>query len=298
MRFRNLRLAGLLVVSYLLAGCTAAAFVAANVSSTFGPFERHAGIAYGTEPRQRLDVYVPDGPSAEPHPVMVFFHGGSWQTGSKDQYRFVGSSLAETGYVTVVANYRLHPEVDFPLFVTDAADAVAWTLRNISQYGGDPGRVFVMGHSSGAHMALLLALDPRYLEAAGASTDDLRGAIGLSGPYNFRIDSGLLQSVFSSAPDPADTQPIHFARRGGPPLLLIHGTNDEVCWASNSIQLTARVREAGGEAELHLYPGVGHGATIAGLSRPGRTYVPTLEAVAAFVAARPGNPPKPQRAAR
>jgi acetyl esterase/lipase len=275
----------LLLVAHLLSGCQAAAFVAANAPTAFGPYERTAGIAYGADPRQRLDVYVPDAPSVDPPPVIVFIHGGSWQTGSKDQYRFVGSGLAEKGYIAVVANYRLNPDVRFPGFVDDAAEAVAWTLRNIGQFGGDPRRVFVMGHSAGAHTAMLLALDRRYLAAAGASPDDIRGAIGLSGPYDFAIDSSPLRAVFGSASDPAETQPVTFVRGDAPPLLLIHGTDDGICWVTHSIRLTGLIRTAGGQAELRLYPGLGHGATVGGFSTLRRKQAPTLEDVAAFIAA-------------
>ncbi len=274
-----------LLAANLLGGCTSAAFVAVNAQSAFGPYERTAGIAYGADPRQQLDVYLPDAPSVEPPAVVVFIHGGSWQTGSKEQYRFVGSGLAEKGYITVVANYRLNPDVRFPVFVADAAEAVAWTLRNIGEFGGDPRRVFVMGHSAGAHTAMLLALDRRYLTAAGASPEEVRGAIGLSGPYDFAIDSSLLRSVFGSATDPAETQPVKFVRGDAPPLLLIHGTDDGICWVTHSIRLTDLIRTAGGEAELRLYPGLGHGATVGGFSTLRRKQAPTLEDVAAFIAA-------------
>jgi acetyl esterase/lipase len=278
-------LPAVMLAASLLGGCTAAAFVGANAPSAFGPYERTAGIAYGADSRQRLDVYVPDGKPVEPAPVIVFIHGGSWQTGSKDQYRFVGSGLAEKGFVSVVANYRLNPEVRFPAFVDDAALAVAWTLRNIDRYGGDPRRVFLMGHSAGAHTALLLALDRRYLAAAGASPDELRGVIGLSGPYDFAIDSDLLRSVFGAAAEPRDTQPVNFVRGDAPPLLLIHGTDDGICWVTHSIRLTELIRAAGGPADLRLYPGLGHGSTVGGFSRLGRGTAPTLGDVAAFVAA-------------
>jgi acetyl esterase/lipase len=215
---------------------------------------------------------------------VVFIHGGSWQTGSKSQYRFVGSALAEQGYLAVVPNYRLSPDVPFPVFVADAARAVAWTLRNIGQYGGDPRRVFVMGHSAGAHIAMLVALDRRYLAAAGASADDLRGAIGLSGPYDFAIDSDLLRSVFGAAPEPRATQPVEYVRGDAPPLLLIHGTDDRVCWVRHSITLSERIRAAGGEADLRLYPGLGHGATVGGFSGLGREAAPTLADVSRFIA--------------
>ena len=281
------RLSVIVFGAMVLSGCTAAVFLAANVPSAFGPFERTVNVAYGSEPRQRLDVYVPEEPATESRAVIVFIHGGSWNSGSKDQYRFVGSSLAKRGFIAVLPNYRLSPAVRFPDFVVDAATAVTWTLRNIESYGGDPRRVFVMGHSAGAHIALLLTLDRRYLAAAGASADDLRGVIGLSGPYDFNIDSDLLRGVFGSAPDMQQTQPVHFARGDAPPLLLIHGTDDVVCWDRHSIRLTELVRAAGGRAELRLYPGLGHGGTLAGLSRLGRGRAPTLDDVAAFVSGQP-----------
>jgi acetyl esterase/lipase len=267
----------------LLGGCTTAAFFAANVPSAFGPYERTADLAYGPETRQKLDIYVPEVPAAGPRTVIVFIHGGSWETGSKDAYRFVGSSLAKQGFIAVLPNYRLSPAVRFPVFVEDAAEAVAWTLRNIGRYGGNPQRVFVMGHSAGAHIALLLTLDRRYLAAAGASADDLRGAIGLSGPYDFRIDSDLLRSVFGSASDPRQTQPVHFVRGDAPPVLLIHGTADRVCWDEHSIRLTQRIRAAGGLAELTLYPGLGHADTLGSLSELRRGVAPTLRDVTRFV---------------
>ena len=267
----------------LLSGCTAAAFFAANVPSAFGPYERTADLAYGPESRQQLDVYVPDAPAAEPRTVIVFIHGGSWETGSKDAYRFVGSSLAEQGFIAVLPSYRLSPAVRFPVFVEDAAQAVAWTLRNIDRYGGNPQRVFVMGHSAGAHIALLLTLDRHYLAATGVSADDLRGVIGLSGPYDFKIDSDLLRSVFGAAPDPRQTQPVRFVRGDAPPLLLIHGTADKICWDEHSIRLTERIRAAGGSAELRLYPGLGHSDTLGGLSQLRRGLAPTLQDVTTFV---------------
>ena len=267
----------------LLSGCTAAAFFAANVPSAFGPYERTADLAYGPESRQQLDVYVPDAPAAEPRTVIVFIHGGSWETGSKGAYRFVGSSLAEQGFIAVLPSYRLSPAVRFPVFVEDAAQAVAWTLRNIDRYGGNPHRVFVMGHSAGAHIALLLTLDRHYLAATGVSADDLRGVIGLSGPYDFKIDSDLLRSVFGAAPDPRQAQPVRFVRGDAPPLLLIHGTADKICWDEHSIRLTERIRAAGGSAELRLYPGLGHSDTLGGLSQLRRGLAPTLQDVTTFV---------------
>jgi acetyl esterase/lipase len=278
-------IAALVAVLPLAAGCTGLAFLAANAPVAFAPHERIVDLAYGPERRQRLDVYTPVSPAgvAARRPVVVFIHGGSWQTGSKDQYRFVGHALADQGLVAVVINYRLNPDVQFPAFVDDAAAAVAWTLRNIGDYGGDPGQVFVMGHSAGAHSAILLALDARYLAGAGASADDLRGAIGLSGPYDFSIESPALRAIFGTPADVAATQPVSQARGDAPPLLLIHGTADRVCWVTNSIRLTERVRRTGGRAELRLYPGLGHSATISAFTTLRPASAPTLQDVTAFI---------------
>ncbi len=269
----------------LLSGCSSAAFLAANLPTAIGGSDRTGGLAYGPESRQELDLYVPQAPATEPRPVIVFIHGGSWATGSKNQYRFVGNSLAEQGFIASLPNYRLSPAVKFPVFVEDAAQAVAWTLHNIERYGGDPRRVFVMGHSAGAHIALLLALDRHYLADAGASADDLRGAIGLSGPYDFKINTDRLRMVFGAAPDPRATQPIGFVRGDAPPLLLVHGTGDQVCWSEHSIRLTEQIRAAGGSAELKLYPGLGHGSTVGGFSALGRNQSPSLADVTAFLRA-------------
>ena len=272
-----------LFASLALAGCTSAGFLAANLPAAFGPYQRTADVAYGPEARQKLDVYVPEGTALAPRTVVVFIHGGSWESGSKEQYRFVGSALAERGFISVVSNYRLNPGVRFPAFVEDSAQAVAWTLKNIGRFGGDPTRVYVMGHSAGAHIAMLLTLDRHYLAAAGVSADQLRGAIGLSGPYDFKIDSTLLASVFGSVPDPQLTQPAHFARGDAPPLLLIHGSNDRICRDRNSIQLQALIQKAGGSAELRLYPGLSHGDTIASFTKLRRGRAPILDDVAAFI---------------
>jgi acetyl esterase/lipase len=234
----------------MLAACADFKLFVANIAAAGGPFMRTDNIAYGSARRQRLDVYRPKqqpatGPQAAPAagagvglPVVVFFHGGTWATESKDDYRFVGATLAEHGWLGIVPSYRVYPQVEFPAFVEDAALAIAWTEKHAAEYGGDPRRIFVLGHSSGAHIALLVALDPRYLTSAGAGADAIRGVIGLSGPYDFLpFASARIARVFEHARDPLDTQPIHFARGDAPPVLLLHGTADAMVPAANSQKL-------------------------------------------------------------
>ena len=134
-------------------------------------------IAYGPEPRQYLDVYRPDG-EASGLPVIFFSYGGGWESGEKADYGFVGKAFAARGYVVVIADYRVVPEVVYPAFVEDNARAVRWLQQEISAYGGDPSRLFLMGHSAGAYNVMMLALSDRF----GVDTSAIDGVVGLSGP--------------------------------------------------------------------------------------------------------------------
>jgi acetyl esterase/lipase len=181
---RRVMLAGL--AAALTAGCGKLAFMAANVSTVFGAYRRHADIAYGTHPRQRLDVYVPDAAAGAAtggsRPMVVFWHGGRWSFGDKAKYRFVGAALAELGYVAVLPNYRLYPEVKLAGFMDDAARAGRWAAAHAAEFGADADRLYLMGHSAGAHLPALVALDARYFAAAGGAPPHIAGVIGLSGP--------------------------------------------------------------------------------------------------------------------
>ena len=214
----------------------------------------------GPNQRQRLDIYLPWAGAAAgtPRKTLIFFHGGGWSRGSKDRHRFVGRAFARAGYVVVLANYRLFPQVRFPVFVEDSARAVAWVRANINRYGGDPERLYLMGHSAGAHIAALLALDPRYLKGAGVPRKTIRGMIGIAGPYVFQ--PGRLRRiapVFAAHPHP-NARPVVFAGNGGPPLLLLSAGLDAIVGARNAPGLAAAHRAGGGGATTHSYPGIGH----------------------------------------
>jgi acetyl esterase/lipase len=284
----------LLVVfaTLLLVDCANLQLFVANVASAGGPYILTQNIAYGREPRQKLDIYHPESkPGAATQgqlPVVVFFHGGRWSEDSKDDYRFVGATLAEHGWLGIVPSYRLYPKVKFPAFVEDAALAVAWVQQHAAAYGGDPRRLFVMGHSAGAHLALLITLDRRYLAAVGSTASAIRGAIGLSGPYDFLpYPTDYIKGVFAGAADPLDTQPIHFARADAPPILLVHGGADEMVATRNSISLAAALERLGGDVTLKIYQGGSHGDTVAGFSNLRREGPPVLDDVARFIAAHP-----------
>jgi acetyl esterase/lipase len=256
-----------------------------NATVSVAGLAGEAGVAYGPHPRHRLDVYRPAG-APDGLPVIVFFYGGAWQTGARADYLFVAAALARAGMVVVVPDYRVLPDARFPGFLADCAQAVALVRREARRWGGDPGRLFVMGHSAGAYNAAMLALDPRYLLAAGDSRDRLAGMIGLAGPYDFLpFLTDDIRAVFAPPADKRETQPIAHANGGNPPLLLLHGGRDDTCYPRNSLALAARVRAAGGPAEAKLYRGVGHIGIIAGFAPLFRWRVPVLADVAGFITA-------------
>jgi acetyl esterase/lipase len=279
---RRTALAGL--GAMLAAGCGRVEFVAANVPAAFGAYQRHPNIAYGADPKHRLDVYVPDQKSAERRPLVVFWHGGRWEFGDKADYRFVGAALAELGYVAVLPNYRHYPQVKMPGFMDDAACAGEWAAGHAGEFGADASRLYLMGHSAGAHMAALVALDPRYFAAAGRPGPPVAGVIGLSGPYDFLpLLEPDVQDMFGPPQNYPDSQPINFVRSDAPPMLLVHGLMDETVRPRNSSSLAAALRACGVPVTLKLYPKALHGDTVAALSLPARGRAPTLADVETFV---------------
>lgn len=278
---RRTALAGMSAL--FLAGCARLGFLAANVPAAFGSYKRHANIAYGPDPQQRLDVYVPES-AAEARPVVVFWHGGRWREGDKADYRFVGAVLAESGYVTVVANYRLYPQVKMPGFMQDAAQAALWAAAHAGEYGGARERLYLMGHSAGAHLAALVTLDRRYFAALGQSAPHIAGVIGLSGPYDFLpLLEPDVQDMFGPPPLYPESQPINFVRADAPPMLLVHGLGDDTVRPKNSRNLAAALRAVGAPVTLKLYPKLSHADTIAALTALLRGRAPTLADIRAFV---------------
>ncbi|MFO1427926.1 MAG: alpha/beta hydrolase [Steroidobacteraceae bacterium] len=276
----------LALLATALTGCESLSFALANAPAHFGPFTRHANLAYGPDRRQRLDVYAPR--RAHDAPVVVFWYGGSWQDGRRQQYRFVGAALASAGFVAVLPDYRLHPQVVFPAFVEDAARAYAWAAAHATQYGGDPAKMFVMGHSAGAHQAAMLALEPRWIEAAGGDPRGLRGLIGLSGPYVLTPNTPALNRIFAAPATLPDWQPVQHVTASAPPALLIHGLADELVDPRQSERLSAALAAAGVAVRYLKFAGRNHADTVAALSVPARRRAPVLEEVRRFVRERSG----------
>jgi len=239
---------------------------------------------YGQHARQCADVYLPPDTCVRPAhgwPMVVFFPGGSWQSGSRAEHAFVGASLAARGVVTVIADYRLHPEVVYPAFLEDSAQAVAWALRQLGCWAVAPQRCFLMGHSAGAYNAAMVALDERWLHAHGGTTEGLAGWIGLAGPYNFwPVTVPDLKPVFAGAQVQADSQPVAHVHRDAPPSWLLTAPHDP--WVSpdlNSRALQRRLRAAGATCEWLQVPRTGHISLLASLAAPLQAWAPVMSRV-------------------
>ena len=271
------------VVASLAAACSPLGMLNAVGPRDRGVRRVARDLEYGPDPRQRFDVYAPAaaGPTS-PMPTLVFFYGGGWDSGSKDLYGWAAQALAAQGFVVAVADYRLVPQVLFPVFVQDAAAATARVAEVAATYGGDPARLGVVGHSAGAHLAMMIALDARYMAAVG-QPGLIKAAAGLAGPYDFLpFDVASSINAFGQAPDPIQTQPLHFARADAPPLWLGHGTADVIVHDEDIILLEARMRELGGRCEAKLYPGLSHEDLIATFSPLFRKKAPVLADVSDF----------------
>lgn len=243
-----------------------------------------SGAPYGPLPRHKLDVWVPSRPTATALPVVIFFYGGGWVSGDRADYGFAGRAFAAKGFVTIVADYRLVPQVRFPAFLQDGALAVKWARDNVARYGGDPRRIALSGHSAGAYEAAMLTLDRHYLADVGVDPGIVRAAALLSGPYDFYPFTEMRgRDALGQWPRPRETQPISFARSDAPPLLLIHGTADTVVRPYNSEHLAARLTALGAPVMLRLYPGKSHVDTVKSLSPAFRGATPALADSVAFL---------------
>jgi acetyl esterase/lipase len=255
---------------------------------TAGAQQAAEGVAFGSH-GQTLDIWVPERTGGAARPVVIFWYGGGWAKGDRTSYAFAGRALARAGFVVVIPDYRKVPQVHFPAFLDDGAEAVAWVEDNIAQFGGDPQRLAFMGHSAGAYEAIMLALDSKRLVAVGADPANVKAAVGLSGPYDFYpFDSPRSIAAFSEWPQPEATQPITFARADAPPLLLVTSDGDETVRPRNANNLGATLRELGAPVEVKNYGPLDHEEIVMALSVPFRSKGPVLADSVAFLKARMG----------
>ena len=271
-----------LLAAFVAAGCSPTRVL--NALADTGSSRLTTGIAYGDDPRQKLDLYVPTKGSG-PYPVVMFTYGGSWNSGTRAEYRFVGDALASRGVLVIIADYRLYPQVRYPEFLEDGAHAVAWTFANARIHGGDPSRIYVMGHSAGGYNAAMLALDPRWLAAVGISTKSLAGFIGLAGPYDFLpIGDPAVQPVFFHPNSPPESQPMRRAGPDSPRSFLAAPENDQIVDAErNTHQLATKLAASGVAVTYKRYPGVSHESLIGAMGSPLRWLAPVLDDIGEFI---------------
>jgi acetyl esterase/lipase len=286
---RLCRMTVMTIATAFLSACSNTAYFIANVPSFFGAYQRHADKAYGRELRQQLDIYQPKHVRAAP--VVIFWYGGSWLRGEKSQYRFVAAALAQKGFVAVIPDYRLYPEVKFPQFLDDGAQAVAWTQKNIARFGGDPQKVFLMGHSAGAHMATWLAFNEKLLLQYGTNLATIRGVVGLSGPYTLTPNSDVLRKIFAAPYTPRDWQPIAQLSTQAPAVFLIHGTKDNVVSLEQARRLQIALQQRRLNVTLKTLRGRSHADTVAAFAWATRYRAPVLADVTDFISRLSSDPP-------
>lgn len=270
------------IAMMLLSGCSKLGLFDAVVPHDRGAETAATDVPYGPHPRQQLDVYRPQEPS-DPRPVVLFIYGGSWSNGSKDHYGFAGKAFAAAGFVTVVADYRLVPDVRYPAFLADNASALAWVQRRIAGYGGDPERIFLAGHSAGAYNAVMLALAPSFLAAEGLDPAVIKGVAGISGPYDFYpFDTEATRAAFAGIENPPSSQPVNRVGATAPPMLLVTGESDRTVRPANTAALARQLAAHGVAHQTRYYPGLDHAGALLAISRPLRRTAPVLEDVVAF----------------
>ncbi|WAT17756.1 alpha/beta hydrolase [Aurantiacibacter sp. MUD11] len=239
-----------------------------------------ASVAFGDDARQALDIYAPANAEGGALPVIVFFYGGSWDSGTRHGYDFAGRALAAQGFVVVIPDYRLVPNVHYPAFVEDGASAVRWVQANIADYGGDASRLVLSGHSAGAYIGAMLAYDDRWL---GDARSAVRGFAGLAGPYDFLpLDTAASRAAFGEWPRLEETQPISWVEAGAPPALILTGADDTTVKAHNGRSLAERLTDRDVVAQEVEYAGVDHIDILIAMARPLRGRAPVLHDVAQF----------------
>lgn len=271
----TIKLSLIFCFSLCLLGCSRIALTVVNIPSYLADYSIVEDIEFSAQKKLLLDVYIPaentnaehkDFENKEKAPVLVFFYGGRWTSGDKADYRFVADRFVKKGYVVVVPNYRKYPSVKFPAFVEDGAEALAWVYKNIGSYEGDPKRIFVSGHSAGAHIGALLTVDERYLEQHNIPSSVIRGFAGLAGPYSFVPDEEDTMDMFGPEEKYSQMQATSFIGGREPPMLLLHGEEDTVVKMYNLQRLKKEIVRKNGRVATHVYPDMDHVDIVSSLS--------------------------------
>lgn len=275
----------ILLLGFLLAlsACTQAAFTVANLPTHLVEMAVEHDQVYGPKPSQKLDIYVPANPKNKLMDVIVFFYGGRWTYGAKEDYRFVAATFVQEGFVVVIPDYRKYPQVRFPVFVEDGAKTLAWVSDHIGRWHGNPARIHVVGHSAGAHIGALLAADPHYLADVGKDRSlTIRCFAGLAGPYAFTPDEPDLEDMFGPPSHYPNMQITTFIDGTQPPMLLLYGDQDRAVKYANLQKLEQRIMQRGGCVRSRVYTDTDHTDLIGALSWWNRRRVPIVDDITQF----------------
>lgn len=265
-----------------LNACASVGLLAANAPTAFFDGKIHKDIAFDTNTSQKLDIYTPDIKTNDKQPVIVFFYGGRWTDGHKEDFAFVATALASKGFVVVLPDYRKYPNVRFPAFVDDGAAAVHWVHENIGDYGGNPDTLFLAGHSSGAHIASLLVSDEHYLNERGEALNAIKGFAGLAGPYAFEPKEDDLKDMFGPPSNYPQMQATTFINGNEAPMLLMIGGKDKLVGKFNADRLADKINEKSGDVQIKAYPDLDHVGMISVYSWMLRSKAPVTDDMATF----------------
>jgi len=260
----------------------------ANSLARFGDYSVHHDIRYGDVDDQRLDIYLPS--NIRQHKVsqratVIFFYGGCWGACSdlvKEDYRFIAQALTDNSIIGVIVNYRKFPGALFPEIIDDAKRSVEWVNEHIGSYGGNEKNIFLMGHSSGAHLASMLTFNEDYLRPS--TYQNIKGFIGLAGPYDFLpFDEPYQPTLFAPPASYAQSQTINFVDGSEPASLLLYGNDDDRVKRRNILSLANEIKKRKGRVETHYYDGIDHLGIIGALSIPLRSSTPVVKDIVSFI---------------
>lgn len=281
------RLFAIFSSSYLLFGCTSSLLFLANTLARFDNYTEIESLPYGKETLNTLDIYIPDHSliANTSLPVVIFFYGGCWggcTTFNKESYRYVAQALTSNKFIVVIGDYRRYPDVLFPGIIKDSKQIVEWVKTHIGQYHGDPKRLFLMGHSAGAHLAAMLTLNENYLESE--TYQSIKGFIGLAGPYDFLpLSKSYQKIIFGPSERFPASQPINFVNGSEPPMLLLQGDQDIKVLPKNAKNLNRKVQQMKGCAQLKVYTDTNHTEILAALAIPIQDNQPVLTDIVEFL---------------
>lgn len=237
-----------------------AAFCLAQTARVQAQARHVLDIPYGADYWQKLDLYLPDDAGARGLPTLLFLHGGYWTHGHKDWLGFMAPAFVALPALFISVSYRLSPAVKHPAALEDCLAALVWAYQHTAEYGGDPQRLCVGGHSAGGHLAALLALQPALYQAKGLPADAIKTCFPVSGVYDLKGDvpQDRLQAFLGPGASLTEASPLHYVRGNRTPFLLAVGEHDFPALYQQAYAMAAALRQEQGPVELLEVAGADH----------------------------------------